>query len=176
MFDLIKNSYVSYVKNFGYIFAIMFWFVTYTLSSTYIDAGNIDFINVSIFQKLNLVISTIFLVLVEIFIYKRFLKLKIKGFMNWAKKSILILFVRVVLMCVAFLPIFLLNVFVSFNNLYLLSAVLLANAFLGFALYARLNVITPMILSNEKITFKSVVSKGKQNRSEERRVGKECRL
>lgn len=161
MLSIIKDTYKLFLRKLPVWILFILPLIIYSVGDDYLRA---NFAECRSYFYLSLCLSPLVYCAVEIAIYKYVMKVEIGKFWGFIKKWILFIIIQFVMGFVMMTPMFVLSKIMLHHNInsYWIPFGLIANIFVGIWLFAKVNVLLPMIMSGEKITFKSymVLAKG----------------
>lgn len=160
MLNLIKNTYELYFKKLPLLALFVIPLILYSAADSYLKELSYTFVEYQIFVTVSLFLSPFIFTATEIALYKYLMQVKVGGGLGFIKKWAIFVTIHLVMGWIMMLPILILKLFVPNLGMCWIVGALVANIFLGGWIFARVNVILPMIMNGDKLSFKGMWTLG----------------
>lgn len=160
MLTVIKDTYKLFLRKLPIWILFILPLIVYSLGD---DCLRARYAGNRAYLYLSLCLSPLVYSAVEIAIYKYVMKVQLGKVWGFIKKWLLFVIIQFVMGFVMMIPIFILSKIFAHHNIgfYWVPLGLIANIFVGIWLFAKVNVLLPMIMAGEKINFKSFAALAK---------------
>lgn len=154
MFHVIQDAYKLYLKKLPVWFLFVLPLVVYSTADDYL---RVYFADSQFYIYLSVVLSPVVYAAVQLAIYKYVMKTDLGKVWGTVKKLVLFTVIQFAMAFVMMLPMFVFSRIADHHQLGYLWVPfgLVANIFLGIWLFAKVNVVLPMVVKGNKITLKS---------------------
>lgn len=154
MFNIIQDTYKLYFRKLPVLALFVLPLVLYSVADDYLRVYLAD---CRFYIYLSAVLSPLVYAAVELAVYKYMLKAKLGKVWGTLKKLVLFAVIQFSAGFVMMLPMFVLSRIAGHHQLGNLWVPfgLIANIFLGIWFFARVNIVLPMIVNEDKVTLKS---------------------
>lgn len=154
MLNIIKDTYKLFFQKFPIWVLFVLPLMVYSFGDDYLRGSYADCRS---YLYLSLCLSPLVFTVVEVAIYKYVLKAELGRIWGFVKKWLLFAVIQFVMGFVMMVPMFILSKIVAHHSvsIYWVPLGLIINIFLGIWLFAKVNVLLPMIIKGDKITVES---------------------
>lgn len=156
MLNIIKESYVLYFKKLPLLALFVMPLILYSAADFYLQRLSYTFTEYQIFVTISLFLSPFIFTATQIALYKYLMQVDVGGGLGFIKKWAVFVAVHLVMGWVMMFPVFVLRFFASSFGIHWVAMALVANIFLGMWLFARINIVLPMIMNGDKLSLKGL--------------------